>query len=181
MIVIVVLGVVVRVVGGAALHFRLTDSLSVPWLMFVPLIAATMIGLCVGSEMSDWERQADRSMRTYAVGMLGTLFGLSVLVTSIAAGDLHGAYTSSAAVRNLCGFTGMALISAVLLGATLSWVLPLAYGVISVIGGGQGGQVQVWAWPAVADGHSLATAQALGWLAIGLWLAVAVYFRQDAT
>ena len=75
----------------------------------------------------------------------------------------------------------MALVSAVLLGALLAWVLPLAYAVIAIVGGAQAGQVQAWAWPAVAAGHPAATAQALAWLALGLWLACTVLFRQNAT
>ncbi len=178
---IVAVGLVARAVGTSAVRFRLTDSLSVPWLMFVPVIDASLIGLCTASATRKWDQQTRRNLRPIVLTTLLTLLGASMAATSFAAGNLTGGYSAAAAVRNLVGFVGMALVGAVLVGALLAWVLPLLYATISVVGGEQGGNVQAWAWPALPDGHPGATGQALLWLVLGLWLASTFYLRQDAT
>ncbi|MGH3252608.1 MAG: hypothetical protein ACRDOI_41225 [Trebonia sp.] len=60
-----------------------------------------------------------------------------------------------AAIRNLGGFTGLALLTAAVLSAPLSWITPLALAIYC------GGPIDVqavtlWSWPALPSGNDLA-------------------------
>lgn len=72
-----------------------------------------------------------------------------------------------AAIRNVAGFTGMALITATVIGAPLSWVTPLAYalycsGPIDVHA------VSLWSWPALPASGNAAILIALVLLTAGV-------------
>lgn len=72
-------------------------------------------------------------------------------------------------MRNLTGYTGLALLAAWTLGSGLSWVLPLGYAVLSLFAPTTG-QIPEWAWSvqAASDGEAAFIAGVL--LLIGLTL-----------
>jgi len=71
-----------------------------------------------------------------------------------------------AAIRNLAGFTGLALITATLISAPLAWITPLAYVLYC------GAQIDIqtvslWSWPALPSTNHTATIIALLLLGAG--------------
>ena len=72
-----------------------------------------------------------------------------------------------AAIRNLGGFTGLALVTAAVISAPLSWITPLAYAIYC------GGPIDihavtVWSWPALPSSNDTAALIALLLLAAGV-------------
>jgi hypothetical protein len=72
-----------------------------------------------------------------------------------------------AAIRNLAGFTGLALLTATLISAPLSWITPLAYA-IYCSGPVDIGAVNLWSWPALPSGNHAATLIAASLLVAGV-------------
>jgi len=72
-----------------------------------------------------------------------------------------------AAVRNLAGFTGLALITATVTSALLAWITPLAHALYC---GGQidAQAVNLWSWPALPSSNHTATLIALLLLGAGV-------------
>ena len=72
-----------------------------------------------------------------------------------------------AAIRNLAGFTGLALITATVTSALLAWITPLAYALYC---GGQidAQAVNLWSWPALPSSNHTATLIALLLLGAGV-------------
>ena len=72
-----------------------------------------------------------------------------------------------AAIRNLAGLTGLALITAILISAPLAWITPLAYVLYC------GAQIDIqtvslWSWPALPSTNHTATVIALLLLGAGI-------------
>jgi hypothetical protein len=72
-----------------------------------------------------------------------------------------------AAIRNLGGFTGLALITAAVISAPLSWITPLAYAIYC------GGPIDIqavtlWSWPALPSSNDTAALIALLLLGAGV-------------
>jgi hypothetical protein len=76
-------------------------------------------------------------------------------------------YDPLAAVRNLAGFTGMALITATVISPLLSWITPMAYAIYC---GGQidAQTVNLWSWPALPSRNHTALLIALLLLGAGV-------------
>ena len=71
-----------------------------------------------------------------------------------------------AAIRNLAGLTGLALITATLISAPLAWITPLAY--VLYCGAMIDAQaVSLWSWPALPSANHTATVIALLLLGAG--------------
>jgi hypothetical protein len=73
------------------------------------------------------------------------------------------------AIRNLGGFTGLALMTAAVISAPLSWITPLAYAIYC------GGPIDIqavtlWSWPALPSGNRTAALIALLLLGAGVTL-----------
>jgi Mn2+/Fe2+ NRAMP family transporter len=164
---ILLITLITSLAGSKAIRFRVTDSLAVPWLLFVPVLSASLIGFSAASQMHDWEELSTRQLFKYRVTLLLSLLALATLVTDLAANEA-GTYSGAAAIRNLVGFTGLALIGAVLLGASACWVVPLGYAAVSIVGGSSRSQVEAWAWPALTGTAAGATAQAVVVCVVGL-------------
>jgi len=72
-----------------------------------------------------------------------------------------------AAIRNLAGLTGLALITATLISAPLAWITPLAY--VLYCGAMIDAQaVSLWSWPALPSANHTATVIALVLLSTGI-------------
>ena len=83
-----------------------------------------------------------------------------------------------AAIRNLAGLTGLALITATLISAPLAWITPLAY--VFYCGGAIDGQiVNLWSWPALPSTNHSATVIALLLLSGGT-LAITRFGARDS-
>jgi len=72
-----------------------------------------------------------------------------------------------AAIRNLAGFTGIALITATLISAPLAWITPLAYA-LYCSGQIDAQAVNLWSWPALPSSNHTAMVIALLLLGTGI-------------
>ncbi len=123
-------------------HVAGGDSLSLALLVVAPsLAAASVIGATMSSPIADLEATASHALPPLRLSHLGGLLVFITLGLVAVGGALDGAL-----VRDLAGFTGLALLTARFAGSAASWSVPLTYGALAVlIGPGPW-----WAWPAAA-------------------------------
>jgi len=141
-----------RVAAGDA--FGLSLLITIP-----PLVAACVIGATTSSPLADLEATASRALPPLRLGHLGALLGLAALGLAAAGGALDGAL-----VRDLAGFTGLALLTARLAGSAAAWIVPLGYGALAVLVG----PGPRWAWPVQTATNREAVVIAAVLLALGL-------------
>jgi hypothetical protein len=123
--------------------------------------AASVIATSTGSPFGEPERA------TYPLPRLRLSHVLAILLAAAALlglARLH--HDPLSAIRNLAGFTGLALITARLIGASLSWITPLAYAIYC------GGPIDIhavtlWSWPALPSSNRAAGLIALLLLGAG--------------
>ncbi len=105
----------------------------VPLLAFVTLAAAGVISAGSSSPFGDVERTVARPLPPLRLCHLaGLLSAAAVLLAAVLLTfDLAGAWPDPlpALLRNLAGFSGMALLTAWLAGARLSWTIPTTFGI----------------------------------------------------
>ena len=136
------------------------DPLSIALLVTIPsLAAAVVIGATISSPVADLEATASRALPPLRLGHLGALLGLAALGLAAVGGALDGAL-----VRDLAGFTGLALLTARLAGSAAAWFVPLAYGGLAVLGG----PGPRWAWPVQVATNREAVVITAVLLALGL-------------
>jgi hypothetical protein len=118
-----------------------------------PLIIATAAGAVVGatthSPLGEPELVTGRWLPWLRLGTVLATAG--VACGALALGAIGGrlAIGTSALLRDLAGLTGIALLTAAVLGAGLSWIAPLAYLVVSIYAIQQAWTTP-WLWPARA-------------------------------
>ncbi len=136
------------------------DALSTMLLIITPsLTAAAVIGTGTSSPLADLEATASRVLPPLRLGHVGGLLGL------MAPGLLAvGGALDMALIRDLAGFTGLALLTARFTGSAMSWIVPLGYGALVILVGAG----QRWAWPGAeaTDREAMLIAGAL--LTLGL-------------
>ena len=167
----------VGILGSAALTWLLLTRTSDPqmiqliWIV-MPLVPAVVIGVSTWSPFGEVEHTASRPllrMRGVHLGGLLLCAILGLAVANLAAMDPEFRWVL---VRNLAGYTGLALIGArafgPAFGSTFSWVLPLAYGFLVRTVGDEAR----WAWAGHSTGRDSASVIAIILLAIGLALIV---------
>jgi len=145
----------------------------------VPLAAAMMVGASAGAPFGEGEATGGRPLWPLRGGHLLGLVAIAAAALALAVlrwGVPDGAWTL---VRNLAGFTGLALLTARVLGAGLSWVVPLGYAILSFLAPRPGERSSPWAWPALAATDHMAALIALALLLAGLAL-VALSGARDA-
>jgi len=138
------------------------DALSAMLLIITPsLVAAAIIGAGTSSPLADLEATASRVLPPLRLGHLGGLLGLMALGLLAVGGGLDGAL-----VRDLAGFTGLALLTARFAGSAASWTVPFGYGALAILVGAG----QRWAWPSAeaTDREAVLIAGALLILGVGV-------------
>jgi len=147
-------------------------------LVFVPLAAALVIGVGAYGPFGEVERTASRSLSPLRFGHLAVLVLWAAATLSLLALSWDGG--NLVFMRNLAGFTGMALIASSLTGARLSWAPPFAYGVMAYWVGMAAAEPKLWAWPMrpADDGWSIAIAACL--LLLGVSVAALGAARDSA-
>lgn len=111
----------------------------------MPLASAAIIGASTGSPFGESEETASRPLGLLRLGHLAGLLAVAALTLALAVTWWtvpDGAWTLA---RNLAGFTGLALLTARVLGSGLSWVVPLGYAVLALLAP-PSGQAPAWAW-----------------------------------
>ncbi len=146
----------------------------------MPLAAAAIIGTSTGSPFGESEATASRSLRPLRCGHSAGL--LVVAAVALAFAGLHWSVTGGAwlLLRNLAGFTGLALLAARVLGSGLCWVVPLAYAVLSLLIP-TSGNVPAWAWSVRAADDRAAALGACALLLAGLAVITLVRARDART
>ena len=133
-------------------HNRVESGALIPFLVLGALAAACVIGAGAGSPFGEAELTVSRSLPPIRAAHLGSLLLLAVAVLGAAllSFDLPGARPAAPMLmllRNLAGFGGLALLTACLVGARLSWVLPLVFGIASILSTlNSNGTFPAWAW-----------------------------------
>ena len=119
-------------------------SVTVP--LIVAAAAAALIGVTTRSPIGEPERATGRWLPWLR---LGTVLGLTAASCgALALGAVGGHLTigSLALLRDLAGLTGIALLTAAVLGAGVSWIGPLAYLAVGIFGLQQS-VTTPWLWP----------------------------------
>jgi hypothetical protein len=136
-------------------------------LMLVIVAAACVIGTATRNPFGETERTASSPLAILRLAHLIALTATAAAFVAIFAWSAAYGSTPTAILRNLAGFTGIALITATIFGAHVSWTLPLGYVMYC------GGQLDIqatslWSWPLLPAGDIMATAIAIGLLTMGI-------------
>jgi hypothetical protein len=136
-------------------------------LLLLTAAAASAIATSTSNPIGETEHTASSSLPVLRMTHLFILTSTAVTATTVAALTATYAISGPALLRNLAGFTGLALLAAALVGAHLAWVAPLGY--VLYCGGELDLHISnLWIWPTLPAGDHTATLAALALLAAGL-------------
>jgi hypothetical protein len=141
--------------------------------LYLPLLAAMIISAGTHAPFGEVEHTASRSLPALRLVHVALLFLVSLTTFEILTlgRTLPDAWLLPA--RNLAGFTGIALLTARISGAHLSWIVPLIFAVaVLLIGAPGSADSAAWAWPVQPPTDAVALASAATLLAAGLTTAV---------
>jgi hypothetical protein len=148
----------VALVSWAGTYWLLRNGYSmnsgglVPMLVLGTLSVACVAGAGSRSPFAEAERTVARSLPLLRLGHLSglTLGAALLLILALLAFDLEGVYPADPLLmllRNLAMLAGLAFLAARLLGAGLSWTLPLVYAAAALMGSSIGDDAAWWALP----------------------------------
>jgi hypothetical protein len=109
--------------------------------------AAAMIGVTTRSPFGEPERATGRWLPWLRLALPVALAGAAVGVLAAGSASAHLAYGSVGLLRDVAGFTGIALLAAAVLGGALSWIGPVAYLAVT-LPALTGHWATPWVWPA---------------------------------
>lgn len=173
-LIIIMLGLLEWILGSASVKLSHDNSLSVPWAVIIPIAAATVVGTASRSAVTQLELGTTRSLHTLRAAHLALILAVTIAATALGSAGLAGDISAPAAIRNLLGFTGLALLAAALLGANLAWTAPVALGLAALTAGAAGGKPYAWAWPIHYNNDSAAALTAAFLFILG---ALALVYR----
>jgi hypothetical protein len=169
-------GVVLLSAIAVAARMWLSDLVQVEHqvaVVFATMLAAVILGGSLGSPSPELDITAAfpwwRWRASHA--LVGLVLCVLPLAAAIGSSSADGAGIDSATVRNVLGFSGLAMLTAVLAGARLSWTVPLVYSLIVwVLPAGGSPAMRVWRWPLLSDHTALSWWPALALCAASLVL-----------
>jgi hypothetical protein len=136
-------------------------------LMLLAVAAAAVIAAGTRTPFGEPEHTASSSLPALRLTHLLTLTATATATLAFAAGTATYGISAAAMLRNLTGFTGIALLTAAFLGAHLSWTIPLGY--VMYCGAELDQQVSnLWTWPTQPTSNHTATAIAAALLIAGI-------------
>jgi hypothetical protein len=139
-------------------------------LMLLTLAGAAVIAAATHNPFGEAEHTASSPLTTLRLTHLLIVTGVATATTATAAWTASYATSAPVLVRNLAGLTGIALLTAVVLGAHLAWTVPLGY--VMYCGAELDAQAyRLWTWPILPAGNHAAAALAVGLLAAGITVA----------
>jgi hypothetical protein len=109
--------------------------------------AAAVIGVTTRSPFGEAERATGRWLPFLRLGTCLALAAAAVGALAAGSASAHLAGGTMAILRDLAGFTGIALLTAVLVGGALSWIGPIAYLGVT-LPALTSGWATPWVWPA---------------------------------
>jgi hypothetical protein len=136
-------------------------------LMLLTAAAAAVIAASARAPFGEPEHTASSSLPTLRLTHLTVLTTAATATLATAAWTATYGMSPPAILRNAIGLTGMALLTAALLGAHLAWTTPLAY-VIYCSGQLDQQTSNLWTWPTQPASNHTATAIAAALLASGI-------------
>ena len=134
----------------------------------IPLAAAMMVGASAGSPFGESEATGARPLWPLRGGHLLGLVAIAVAALALVVLRWSVPDGVWALARNLAGFTGLALLTARVLGAGLSWIVPLGYAIFLFLAPQSGERPAPWTWPALEATDHMAALIALALLLAGL-------------
>lgn len=136
-------------------------------LMLVTVAAAAVIAASTRTPFGEPEHTASSSLPTLRLAHLTILTATTTATLAIAACTATYGMSAPAIMRNAAGLTGMALLTAALLGAHLAWTAPLGY--VMYCGAQLDQQVSnLWTWPTQPTSDHTATGVAAALLVAGI-------------
>lgn len=143
-------------------------------LVFAPVLTACMVGASAYSPFGETERTVARPLPPIRFGHLAGLTSCAALslVLVVLAWKLGGDDRSRMVLtllRNLTGFSGLALLAAWIVGGRLAWVFPLIFAGYALMRGlkPDGTEWARWAWPMRPVSDDLSWTISLALLAVG--------------
>ena len=109
--------------------------------------AAAVIGVTTRSPFGEPERATGRWLPWLRLAASVALTGIAVGTLAAGAAAAHLAGGAAGLARDLAGFTGIALLTAAVLGGGLAWVGPIAYLAVT-LPALAGNWTTPWIWPA---------------------------------
>jgi len=109
--------------------------------------AAAVIGVTTRSPFGEPERATGRWLPWLRLALPVTLAGAAVGALAAGSASAQLAYGSVGLLRDVAGFTGVALLAAAVLGGALSWIGPIAYLGVT-LPALSGNWATPWIWPA---------------------------------
>jgi hypothetical protein len=167
LLVIVTLGLTSRLLGDASIRISENSSFSVPWVVVIPTATAAVVGISSRSAVEMLEAGTARSLPALRLAHLAAILLVAAAVTVWGSSDLTADFGPPAALRNLAGFTGLALVSAAIFGGAMAWALPVAMAAAVLTAGASQGRPHDWAWPIHDNTDSVALLAASALLLIG--------------
>lgn len=165
---LVVLGVIERLLGTASVRFTGNNSFVVPWAVVVPTVAAAAVALASGSATPELEQLTVRNIPRLRLTHASAVVLFATITDYLGTRELGGTISSEAAVRNVLGLAGLALLGATIFGAIWAWILPAVIALISLTAGVTDGTAATWAWPLANNANSGAWVIAVALLVVGL-------------
>jgi hypothetical protein len=132
--------------------------------LLITVAAASVTVASTRNPFGEAERTSSSPLPTLRVAHLLTLVTAATATFTVAAATLG--LDTGLVLRNLAGLTGIALLTAVLLGAHLAWTVPLGY-VVYCGGALDLNEVSRWSWPVQPASNQAATLIALALLVAG--------------
>lgn len=151
------------VIGGAWLWGRfLRDESGALWLalLLFPLFVGCLLGVVTPSPFAELERTASRTLFDLRAFQLGGLFLIAAAGLLAATWAWPEPDSSELIARNLSGFAGLSLLTAVVVEGRLAWIGPIIYG-FGIFSFVSHRSSEAWAWAASPAGEERAIALAV--------------------
>jgi hypothetical protein len=138
-------------------------------LMLLTLSAAAVMAAATRNPFGEAEHTASSPLAVVRLTHVAILTATASATMVTAGWTASYGISATAILRNLAGFTGLALLTAALLGAHHAWTAPLAY--VMYCGAELDAQTSsLWSWPILPASNRAAAAIAAGLLIAGITL-----------
>jgi hypothetical protein len=159
-------------IGNAEFHPTEDSAFGIPWLLFLPVVPAVAATLSLRSPSATLDRVAARPLAGLRAAHLLVIVVPAIPGTILVNSVLAGPFGVMSGVRNLIGFTGLALLSAQLIEGRLCWLVPCGWSVAALTLGDPQSSLPVWDWPVRYDTDFDAFLVAVALLLAGTWTIV---------